>query len=70
VAVGWSISSCEKFLVFHCLVAVGWSISGCDNFLVAVDRFWRGISGESGLFFLIIILSQFCFGCVAVEIFF
>ena len=42
----------------------GWSVSGCDKFLVAVDKFWRGIFGESGLYFLIIILSQFWFGVV------
>lgn len=53
MVVGRSISSCDKFLVFHCLVAVEWSISSCDDFLVAVDRFWRVISGESSLFFLI-----------------
>jgi hypothetical protein len=45
-------------------VAVGWSVSGSDKFLVAVDKFWRGIFGESGLYFLIIILSQFWFGVV------
>jgi hypothetical protein len=64
VTISCSISGCGEFLVFRCLVAVGWSVSGSDKFLVAVDKFWRGIFGESGLYFLIIILSQFWFGVV------
>jgi hypothetical protein len=69
-SVGCSIPGYGKFLVFRCFVAVDWSVSSCDEFLVAIDKFWRGIFGESSLYFLIIILSQFWFGVVGLSQYF